>query len=77
MEPSPFQDLFKKMSCAYILDDKAIRQAVKMYLETPNLAILVYSDPKYWDTKKVTNMIRLFDKTSFNADISYIPTPFY
>jgi surface protein len=70
VEASPFEDLFKKMSCAYIMGDITIRQAVKMYLSTPNLAILVYSDPKYWDTTKVTDMSYLFYQTGFNADIS-------
>merc|ERR1712176_337942 len=42
-----------------------------MYISTPNLAILVYSDPKYWVTTRVTNMAYLFQKAaSFNKDIS-------
>ena len=62
---SPFVGYLKDMKCAYILNDTTIRQAVKMYLSTPNLAILVYSDPKYWVTTKDTNI----EKYYFNIGI--------
>ena len=56
---SPFIGHLEDMKCAYIMDDVTIRQAVKMYLSTPNFAILIYSYPKYWDTTHVTNMNQL------------------
>ena len=70
VQESPFETIFDEMNCAYILDDTTIRQAIKMYYSTPNLAILIYGDPKYWDTTKVTDMSWLFYSLDFNADIS-------
>ena len=53
------------------MDDTTIQQAVKMYLSKPNLGILTYSNPKYWNITRITNMYDLFfNAFSFDQDIS-------
>merc|ERR1712157_430705 len=66
-----YEMFFNMMSCSFLMDDTTIELAVSMYIRKRNIATLIYSDPRYWDTTEITNMECLFQNAaSFNEDIS-------